>query len=125
METCQAPARRQRSKGKEEEGTGLMEGVVCARRAEPPWAPFSRGRRKPLRRGVEELRGQPVYFAGHAVFGQGRADAFAGAGEILALFRGNAAGILIVDRQPSRHDGRGGARERAYDSNAKRTTCIW
>ena len=46
----------------------------------------------PLRRGVEELRGQPVYFAGHAVFGQGRADAFARTGEILALFAGNAAG---------------------------------
>ena len=60
-------------------------------RAELP-GPLFRGR-KPLRRGVKELLGQPVYFGGHAVFGQGRADAFAGAGEILAFFfGGNALG---------------------------------
>ena len=68
-----------------------MEGDVCAEAGRIPRSPFSGGR-KPLRCGVEELRGQPVYFAGHDVFGQGRADAFARAGEILALFGENAAG---------------------------------
>ena len=68
-----------------------MEGAVCigARRT-PPSPPFQRGigGAGRLRCGVEEVRGQPVYFGGHAVFGLGRA----GAGEILALFGGNAVG---------------------------------
>ena len=68
-----------------------MGGCLCRGGPNPP-GPLLRRGGKPLRRGVEELRGQPVYSACHAVFGQGLADAFARAGEILALFGGNAAG---------------------------------